>query len=219
MAMQTRILMILPCLTAVSCLYSPMTLERRPAAPTGLSGGAGRKVVLAVPFERARTTERCGVKKGGLNNEGASILCPVPPEQWLAEELMSGLRSAGIDVSGEPRSSSLSDLQIEGKLSLFFVEPVFPPVSAFRSPYFSNEADIEVELVARTATGLEARRKFYVKQADRLLMVRDRMANQTLGTAIDRIVRDMVAAILNLLNEFPEVGARDASPQQVEGSV
>src|SRR5262249_19099206 len=122
---------------------------------TDASLGAGRVVLVELPFKDDRPDRtRCGMTKNSYGMDTANVDCTVPPKQFVAEQLVHGLRAAGFSVT---EAQSADPLRVEGTLTQFFLEP---KVDAFT---FTPEADVGVRLVATSASGLRAGRDFYVK--------------------------------------------------------
>ncbi len=172
---------------------------------SGLTGGNARSVQLLMPFQDRRAEPaRCGMLKNTYNMEVRNITCETPPAQFLAELLATELKAAGFNVV----TSALPDSQtvvLEGSLLQFFLEP---DVSPF---YIAPEADIHVLLVARSASGLAASRDFYVKGTDASFFVTGSNYQTASNRAVKEIVTNMVAAVSQLMNRFPPLGAPPAS--------
>ena len=82
------------------CAFTKMTL---PLPTEGLTdtvpGGAGRQVIVTVPFDDAREIrDRCGMKKNGYNMDTADAVCETDPNQWIAQLLADELRASGFTV-------------------------------------------------------------------------------------------------------------------------
>jgi uncharacterized lipoprotein YajG len=172
---------------------------------TGLSGGERRTVQLASPFADERPTRnRCGMKKNAYNMETADVLCSAEPAQWLAERFAAELEAAGFTLTTSP--SSPVAVRIEGHLRQFFVEPEVGWVT------FNPEADIHVHLVATSESGLVAERDFYVKGVKTALAATDSSYQAAANEAVRLILKDMVSAVLALMNRFPRLGAAEKVP-------
>src|SRR2546422_2938105 len=96
-----RSIALLPvmCLS-VGCAFGNVSLQL-PTGPigTGLSGGAGREIVLVTPFRDGRQIrDRCGMKKNGYNMDTASVLCSADPASWIANYLAAEFKAAGFSV-------------------------------------------------------------------------------------------------------------------------
>ena len=164
--------------------------------------GQGREIVLVSPFDDARTiTHRCGMKKNGYNWDTADIHCQTAPNVMLAQLLHEALVAAGFQVRSSADSVSPSTLRIAGSLRFFFVEP---KVGAFT---FSPEADIELHLVATTATGLRADRRFYSKAVASAFAGTDARFQLAYDTATRMMIERLVDAIVALANRYPATPA------------
>lgn len=181
------------------CAITNMNLAppRGPVA-ANLTGGKQRYVAVVVPFaDERQTPQRCGMKKNGYNMDTASVLCTEPPATFLATLLASELRAAGFEVYTNAAPNGA--VKLEGHLLQFFVEPKVGFVT------FTPEADVHVRLVASSTSGLLAERDFYVKGTETSLVGTDENMQRASDTAVRAIVRDMVAAVLSLLDRYPDV--------------
>ncbi len=162
-----------------------------------------------MPFSDARPDRsRCGTQKNGYNVETANVECSVPPAQWVADTLAQGLRSAGYhvvvtDYPGAPAASS--SVVVRGEVLQFFIEP---KVGFFT---FTPEADISVRLVVTSPSGLRAERRFYFKSEEVSIIGTEDNFQAAANTATQQAVRDMAAAIVELLGRYPDLGAPAAA--------
>jgi hypothetical protein len=132
----------------------------------------------------------------------ADIVCSEDPTRWIGRHLAAQLRDAGFDVIEGAETVTPTTFQVRGSLVLFFSEPVIHLVSV------GNEMDIAAQLTVRTETGLEATRSFYAKGDDSSVIAWTLpLAEKSYQEAADRIVREMVIAIVNLANRYPTLGA------------
>lgn len=182
-----------------------LTLPTRSLDNT-VSGGNSRQVIVATPFtDRREIHERCGMQKNGYNMDTADAICQSDPNAWIADLLAEELRAAGFSVLQSGVSHRPSALQIEGSLNKLFVEPV---VGAWTG---SLEADLAVTLRATTESGLEAERSFFVKGWKGGMMA---STKQPYHTALDRatqaLLEEMVRAVVELMDRYPQLGYRDA---------
>lgn len=164
----------------------------------GLSGGNARRVAVVIPMDDKRDIRhRCGMQKNGYNMDTANVICSREPAQWLPELLASELTKAGFQVekASEARSPTL---QVQGQLLRYFLEPKV----GFWT--FSPEADIHVKLIARTQAGLVAERNFYVKGIETSMVGVESNVQKASDTAVRGIVKDMVAAIIELNQKYPQ---------------
>ena len=190
---------------AGGCAFTPipLTLPTRGLEET-IAGGQSRQLVVVQPFaDERQVRERCGMQKNGYNMDTASAVCQSPPDAWIAKLLADELRASGFTVLGPGDPSRPSALRIEGSLLRLFVEPVIGAWTV------SLEADLSVKLRARTDTGLEAERTFFIKgwKGGQLASTM-----QPYHTALDRATQamldEMVRAILELMDRYPQLGIR-----------
>jgi hypothetical protein len=201
-----------PWLLAVSllslggCAFTNLTITP-PQEPIGsnLTGGKQRSILVVTPFTDGRPVQnRCGMQKNGYNMDTANVYCSAEPAQWLAELLASELRASGFNVLSASETSP-DAVRLEGRLLQFFVEP---KVGVFT---FTPEADIHIQLVASSASGMLAERNFYVKGIETSLVGTESNFQAASTAAVRSIVKDMVAAILALMDRYPAVGVRVAA--------
>jgi hypothetical protein len=195
---------ILLCTASTGCALTSLTLDPSHAARSIQSPhrGQGREIVLVSSFDDARTIRnRCGMKKNGYNWDTADIHCQTPPNVMLAQLLREALVAAGFQVRSSTDSVSPSTLHVGGALRFFFVEP---KVGAFT---FSPEVDIELQLVATTATGLRTDRRFYTKAAADAFAGTDAKFQSAYDMATRMMIERLVDAIVALADRYPAVPA------------
>lgn len=176
----------------------PVTLPTTPA--TGMTGGDGRQIVVVSPLTDERPfRDKCGIQKNGYNMETAKAICSMDPAVWVAQMLAAELKAAGFSVVSK-EAAKPSALQLNGSLLQIFVEPVI----GFST--ISLETDINVKLVATSQTGLLAERSFFVKGVESGLVARAGNFQTSVDKATQTILRDMVAAVISLMNRYPQLG-------------
>jgi hypothetical protein len=177
---------------------------------TPIPGGAGREVIVMAPFRDARQIRhRCGMKKNGYNMDTADATCNIPPDIWLAQILTDELRASGFKIiaPGAPRRPGA--LVIEGDVLKVFVEPVIGAWSG------SLEADLSVKLVATSDSGLRAERTFFVKGTRKgVIAITATPYQSALERATNDLVSEMVEAILQLMNTYPQLGSWNRSQRE-----
>jgi uncharacterized lipoprotein YajG len=188
------------CTTSViGCAFGAETVTLPPAVGSSLSGGDGRSVVVVVPFEDERAIRhRCGMKKNGYNMDTADLNCSEAPALWIADLIVDQLRAAGFQVSTDSLQQG-GGLRVEGSLHKIFVEPLI----GFSSVTY--ETDLHVQLTATSASGLEARRSFFVKARRGGMVATVGQANESMQQAAEKMANDVVAAIISLMNRYPEL--------------
>lgn len=201
--MVRRFLVAVLLVASSGCALTNMKLTP-PQGPVGanLSGGRQRVIALAVPFADERPQrDRCGMKKNGYNMDTANVYCAEEPARFLATLLATELQASGfVVVAAVPPSGDA--VKLEGHLLQFFVEP---KVGFFT---FTPEADVHVRLVASSASGLLAERHFYVKGIETSLVGTESNFQLASDSAVRAIVKDMVAAIVSLLDRYPDAQLR-----------
>jgi hypothetical protein len=128
-----------------------------------------------------------------------AILSPEEPARFLASLLASELASSAFQVVAPTAPAAV---RIEGKLIQFFVEP---KVGFYT---FTPEADVAVRLVATSPTGLLAERDFYVMGIEESLVGTEDNFQLASNAAVRMVVKDMVAAIVALLDRYPDAQLR-----------
>jgi hypothetical protein len=189
-----------------ACAFTdiPLTLPTSGFENTA-SGGNGRQVIIVIPFSDEREIrDRCGMQKNGYNMDTADAICQSDPTVWIAKLLADELRTSGFTVLEEGAAQRPSALRIYGSLIKLFVEPVLGMWSG------SLEADLSVRLRATTATGLEAERTFFVKGWKGGVMISTTQPYLTaMHRATQAMLDEMVRAVLELMDRYPQLGFRD----------
>jgi hypothetical protein len=201
-----RWLLVVPLLSLGGCAFTNLTVTP-PQQPIGsnLSGGKGRNVQVMLPFTDDRPVkERCGMQKNGWNMDTANVYCSADPAQWLADLLAGELRESGFNVLS-PSQGGADAIRLEGHLLQFFVEP---KLGVFT---FSPEADVHVHLVASSSSGLIAERDFYVKGTETSLVGVESNFQSATTSAVRAVVKDMVGAVLALMDRYPDLAVRVAA--------
>ena len=192
------------------CAFTEMPLElpNRGLDPS-LSGGRGRQVIVLTPFRDERQIrDRCGMKKNGYNMDTADVVCQSDPNLWIAEMLADELRAAGFNVLEDEMAHRPGALRIDGSLLKLFVEPVIGFWSG------SLETDLFVKLYVTTETGLVAERRFLVKGWKGGVMVgTDQPFHTATHRATQEILNEMVRAILQLMDRYPQLGSHGPDPR------
>lgn len=153
----------------------------------------GREIQVDIPFvDEREARDICGIQKNGYNMDVGTVLCSAEPATTLAELLARHLGTGGFRVLSGGDAKSRAAIHVQGKLLKLFVEPV-------RSPNVI-ETDIHVRLTVRSGNGLLAERDFFEKG-------KTGDHQRSLNSAARKILDSMVAAILELVNRYPELGA------------
>lgn len=190
-------------LCASGCALTNMTLEAPNHAQVtrATAVGDGREIALIVPFTDARPTPaRCGMKKNGWNMDTADILCSEPPNQWLGRLLADELRKAGFRVVSDPGQLGPNALQIAGTLTQFFLEPDLGGFTV------GHEADIGLQLVATTSSGLTAERRFYTKGRETSFWGREYNYQLAANAAVSDLLVRVLDAVSELVQQYPDLG-------------
>jgi len=185
-----------------ACALTDMTVvPPEKGVATNLGGGRGRAVQLILPLSDERPDRsRCGMKKNSYNMHTADVHCSAEPSRWLGDLLAGELRAAGFTVVSTTESRP-DAVRFEGRLLQYYLEP---DVGFFT---FTPEADVHVRLVATTPSGLNAERDFYVKGVETSLGGFESNFQAASDKAVRQIVKDMVTAVLQLMDRYPALGA------------
>jgi hypothetical protein len=180
---------------------SPVTVILTHDGRSSLSGGAGRRLVLAAPFDDARPLGgTCGVQSGAFGLDGPAILCDREPAPFLASAFAAELERAGFTVERVDRAPATPDAPvIRGVLERLYLQTT----GGFS--HFVMEADLHVRLEVDAPGGLRARRSFFAKGNRGVGGTAGAAAQASANDAVDRIVRNMTAAVLSLTNQYPEL--------------
>jgi hypothetical protein len=205
-----RLCALLPLTGACAFTDVPLELPTRGLENT-FRGGNGRQIVVYAPFQDAREIrDRCGMQKNGYNMDTADAVCRSDPGPWMAQLLADELRATGFTVLDGEASHRPGALLLEGSLLKLFVEPVIGFWSG------SLEADLSVKLRVTTETGLEAERTFFVKGwKGGVLLGTAQPFHTALHRATQQILAEMVRAIIELMDRYPQLGARPAPETRI----
>ena len=197
-----RYFLIFPFLLLTACAFTDITVDTADTSGSlHISGGENREIVLLVPYDDERNIQnRCGMKKNGYNMDTADVFCSTPPAQQLAEAVAEELRNAGFNVRTQGEASKASGVKIQGALLKFFVEPVIGFTTV------SMETDISVHLIATSNNGLNAERTFFVKGVQSAMVATKSNFQGSVNNATAQIVKQIVTAIITLMNRYPELG-------------
>jgi hypothetical protein len=193
----------LPLLGLASCAFNNITVvPPEPVPVSTVSGGNQRMIHVVAPLADERPSKaRCGMKKNSYNMDTAAVHCSAAPSSWVADLLVHELEAAGFQIATEP-SPSPDAVTLEGQLLQFFIEPDI----GFWS--ITGEADVYVRLVASTPSGLLAERDFFVKgEESSALFGTDGLLQAAANDGVRRIVTEMTAAVVELMDLYPELGA------------
>lgn len=174
----------------------------------GVSWRLSREVIVVVPFGDERAADRCGIMRKGFNHDMADAVCNRDPSIWIAELLAQRLRMWGFEVLQDGESAAERDgdpLRVEGSLIQVFVEPV---IGAW---VVTPEADLSARLLATTKSGLHAERTFFVKGWKASAVATKGDFETALKRATDAMLDEMVAAIEELLERYPQIGKKPSA--------
>ena len=190
-------------LSGVGCAFHDVPLDMPISGlATPLKGGNGRQVVVTAPFGDQRAQpNRCGMQKNGYNMDTANVICRKEPTQWIAQLLADELRATGFTVVEPSAPHRPGALLVGGTLLQLFVEPLAGSFSV------SCEADLQIRLVATSETGLHAERTFMAKGVWKGFAGIDTPFQDSFKKASDEVLSELVQAILDLMNRYPQLGA------------
>jgi len=167
-----------------------------------VSGGANREVVVVMPFSDERTIRnRCGMQKNGYNMDMGNASCDQEPNVWIAKLFADELQASGFHVVAEGKPDTPNALVVNGALLKLFVEPVLGWWSG------SLEADLQVRLVVTTDSGLHAERTFFAKGVKHVMGFVTPLFEAALLNGSQDIIDQMVRAIVELADQYPQLGA------------
>lgn len=197
-----RMIVALAAVALAGCAFTEVPLDM---PITGLAapvpGGNGRQVAVVRPFaDQREQPQRCGIQKNGYNQETANAVCRTPPAAWLSDLLAEELRASGFTVVA-PDAAGPGTLVIQGALLQLFVEPMAEAFGA------RAEADVQVRLEVTSANGLRASRTFFAKGVWQGFAGVTKPFQDALEKASNEVLQEMVEAILELMNRYPQLGA------------
>lgn len=172
---------------------------------SGLSGGDGRRLVVVEPFDDERPVMGvCGEQSGSFGS-GPAVMCDREPALFVAASLIDELNRVGFEVERTDRPQKAVDAPVvRGTLVQLYAQPT----GGFS--HFVMEVDIHVRLEVESVSGLVARRSFFVKGNRGVGGTAGAAVQESISDATNRIVKSMVAALLSLENQYPELGAYQA---------
>jgi len=195
-------------LGSTGCVFSDAEIHPPGYSPTPLGVGRGRQLVLESPFvEGRRTLGRCGMKKNGWGSGTADVLCTEAPGAWVAGELHKAFTLAGFQVLRPGDATSEDTIVLTGRITQFFVEP---KLSFWGIDQM--EADIGVEIEARSQSGLVARRVFYVKGMSDSALSLESDFQEAASDATAKLVPLVVLSVARLADRYPGLGGPAAPP-------
>lgn len=168
--------------------------------------GRGREVIVDAPFVDERYERaRCGMQKNGWDMDTANVSCTVPPGRWFADELAIELARAGYKPLRSDAVPGPTTVVVRGAVQQLFLEPVkhFWTVNV--------EGDFGASLVVTTPNGLHAERGFFVKGEEASWASTEGTFQSAADVASHRLAREMVVALTDLLDRYPELGAPSAT--------
>jgi hypothetical protein len=170
---------------------------------TPLRGGNGRQVIVATAFgDQRQQPRRCGMQKNGYNMDTANAVCRVDPTTWMAQVLADELRASGFTVVAADAPHRPGALKVDGTLLQLFVEPIAGAFSV------SCEADLQARLMVTSDTGLRAERTFFAKGVWKGFAGITGPFQVSLQRGTEDILGQMVEAIIEIMNRYPQLGAR-----------
>lgn len=170
---------------------------------SNLSGGNGRKLIVVAPFDDVRPlAATCGVQSDAFGSDGPSILCDRPPAPFIADALATELERVGFAVEKRDHvPAAASAPVVRGVLEQLYLQTT----GGFS--HFVMEADLHVRLEVTGATGLRAKRSFFVKGNLGCGGTAGAAAQESANDAVARAVSHMTAALLSLANQYPELAS------------
>jgi hypothetical protein len=207
-----RLVAVVLACTLSACAFTnvPITLPTA-GVSTNLSGGDGRQVVVVIPFaDERQVRERCGMQKNGYNQDTASAICSGDPAAWIATLFAAELKAAGFSVLTADAAPSAGAVRLDGTLLKIFVEPII----GFTT--ISLETDLQVKLAASSKNGLLAERTFFVKGLTSGLVAVPGNFQTSVDDATRKIMKDMVAAVISLMNRYPQLGKGEPQGMSVK---
>jgi hypothetical protein len=150
------------------------------------------------------------MQKNGYNMDTADAVCQDDPGRWLASLLANELRISGFEVLSADAPHKPGALRIEGRIGKLFVEPVMGAFSG------SLEADLFVRLHVKSDSGLVGERGFFVKgwRGGQALSLTGSF-NTALDRATQQALEEMVRAVIELMDRYPQLGWRDSANPEV----
>lgn len=188
-------------------VHQPDTKPPSQVAAQGRGGpGRGREVIVYAPFGDVRyTRSRCGMQKNGYNMDTADVKCTEEPGRWLADAFAVELTRAGYKALRADAVPGPTTVIVRGTVHQLFLEP------KHNFWTLTVEGDFSARLVVTSPSGLHAERGFYVKGTETGMASTEATFQAAADDATRELARSMVAALTDLLDHYPDLGAPSAS--------
>ena len=195
-----------------SCAWGQEKIHLQPLTISAPKEGGKQREVIVFPAVDARaSTMRCGMKRNGYKAEVGRIYCDREPKDWLGELILLGLNQSGFKIVTTQNAKSANPLRLQPTLKFLFVDDV---EAGPNDDFYKIAADVHVVLRAESSSGLVAERSFYaserlpvfsapLKKEEWPSAVREEVVAQ----ATRRLAEDIVIAVVELADRYPEVGA------------
>jgi hypothetical protein len=183
------------------CALTPArVLLKDDPAGLRLQGGAGREVVVFPVTDERGDSTRCGVKRNAYGTETADARCEPDASTWLVHLVLRGLNQAGFRPVTLLTAKTPDPLRIRLTLERLFIDadPEFATVTL--------TADVHVLVAVDTASGLAARRSFFVQVEQSTALVTERAYQAVMDEATNALVARVVAAVVELADKYPAIG-------------
>lgn len=206
---ETSLFVLWGVLSLSGCVTNQVTLAK-PAVldvVTSSRRGGGREVALIRPFtDQREQRRRCGMRKNGYDMDVASVSCGTSPDVMLADLVAKELALAGFKVIPDWHKAGPSTIVLIGVLEQTFVEP--------KNNFFTSilETDIALKLMARTASGLRAERRFYVKGEETTFFASEDDIQKSFESAVRQLLASVAGGVANLAERFPVDGQPGTTP-------
>jgi hypothetical protein len=196
------------------CAFTDRHVHLKTTSSITLRGGRDREVVLFAVQDAREDTKRCGAVRNGSLVEMADVLCDPTPNLWLQDLVKRSLEQARFRVVTPQSASTPDPLRLHLTLNQLFVEhaqmtaqgPIGRPGVSEEFSFPALVADLHVAVLADTASGLSARRSFYIQKLNGTQVGFESFYQDTVDLASQDLADQIVVAVTALADRFPRVG-------------
>lgn len=186
------------CLLLQGCAFAEVKLNLDPGATVASTEGRQREVVVFPSVDKRENAPRCGARRNAYGADVGRVRCMMEPTQWLNESILNGLHRRNFQVVTLANAKSQSPLQLSLTLKTLFVDELL------EASHVDMVADVEVAVVVRTSSGLQAERSFFVRKEHSAPI--DSTYQELLTLASRQVSNDILDAIVELADRYPTQG-------------
>jgi len=180
------------------CAFAEVKVNLDPSATVASTEGLAREVVVFPSVDQRATAPRCGARRNMYGADVGRVRCTMEPTQWLNEAVLNGLHRRNFKIVTLANAKSQSPLQVNLTLKTLFVDELV------ETGRVEMVADVEVVVVVRTSSGLQAERSFFVRKDHSA--PNEGTYQELLLLASRQVSNDILDAIVELADRYPALG-------------